>query len=151
MSAATPPVALLGPSTSALLVAGADLSAACSDVTSPNPQNRTTLDSELQAITIAPATDCPAGTGGTTGTLNDGSKYEFCLPAGPAGGLVLYAHGYVKVGDPLAVRDDPIPVGNGSSRRVSDVVTSLGLVFGATSFPHNGLNGPEAVASRSPR
>jgi pimeloyl-ACP methyl ester carboxylesterase len=30
---------------------------------------------------------------------------------------------------------------------VSEIVTSLGLGFGTTSYPHNGLNGPEAVAS----
>jgi hypothetical protein len=86
---------------------------------------------------------------GTEGTLDDGSLYEFCLPAPPAVplGLVLYAHGYSQPGTPLTIVDNEVPVGDGTTERVSQIVASLGLGFGTTSYPHVGLNGPEGVAS----
>jgi hypothetical protein len=60
---------------------------------------------------------------------------------------VLYAHGYSQPGTPLSIVDNEIPVGDGTTQRVSQVVASLGLGFGTTSYPHVGLNGPEGVAS----
>jgi hypothetical protein len=86
---------------------------------------------------------------GTEGTLDDGSLYEFCLPAPPAVplGLVLYAHGYSQPGTPLTIVDNEVPVGDGTTHRVSEIVALLGLGFGTTSYPHVGLNGPEGVAS----
>lgn len=56
------------------------------------------------------------------------------------GNLVVYAHGYVNPQDPLAAPDDSI---DGSS--VADIVNSLGMAYATTSYPHNGLNGPEPV------
>ena len=130
---------------SLLLSATALLSAACSDL--PTANDPASTEPKPQLLTVTPATQCPTGTAGTAGTLDDGSVYEFCLPASPQG-LVLYAHGYVQpTGAPLTIVDDEIPVGDGTTKRVSDVVTSLGLVFGTTSYPHPGLVGPEAVAS----
>jgi len=130
-----------------VLCAAAVLSAACSDLPTANDSSSTTPEAHL--LTTNPATECPTGTSGTEGTLDDGSLYEFCLPSPPAIplGLVLYAHGYSQPGTPLTVVDNAIPVGDGTTRRVSEVVTSLGLVFGTTSYPHVGLNGPEGVAS----
>jgi hypothetical protein len=130
-----------------LLCATAVLSAACSDLPTATDPGSTAPNAQL--LTISPATQCPTGTTGTQGTLDDGSLYEFCLPAPPAFplGLVLYAHGYSQPGTPLAIVDNEIPVGDGTARHVSDVVTSLGLGFGTTSYPHVGLNGPEGVAS----
>jgi hypothetical protein len=86
---------------------------------------------------------------GTEGTLDDGSLYEFCLPSPPAIplGLVLYAHGYSQPGTPLTIVDNEVPVGDGTTRRVSEITTSLGFAFGTTSYPHVGLVGPEGVAS----
>jgi hypothetical protein len=149
MPTVTTPEALLVPRTRyLLLVAAAALSAACSDLSSPDSPNPNSTLPRPQALTVSPATNCPAGSTGTTGTLDDGSLYEFCVPAVPLG-LVLYGHGYVQAGAPLAIVDDEIPVGDGSLRRVSEVVNSLGFVFGTTSYPHNGLNGSEGVASLS--
>jgi hypothetical protein len=123
------------------------VSAACSDLPTSNDSAPV---AQAQLLTILPATQCPAGTIGTQGLLDDGkSLYEFCLPAPPALplGLVLYAHGYSQPGTPLSIVDNQIPVGDGSTLRVSEVVTSLHLGFGTTSYPHVGLNGPEGVAS----
>src|ERR1700682_3363777 len=100
-----------------LLVAAAALSGACSDLTSPKSHNPNSTLSPPQPVTVSAATACPAGSTGTTGTLDDGSLYEFCVPAVPLG-LVLYGHGYVQAGAPLAIVDDEIPVGDGSNRRV---------------------------------
>jgi pimeloyl-ACP methyl ester carboxylesterase len=130
-----------------LLCAATLLSAACSDLPTANDSSSTAPEAQL--LTINPTTQCPTGTTGTEGTLDDGSLYEFCPPSPPAIplGLVLFAHGYSQPGTPLTIVDNEIPVGDGTTHHVSEVVTSLGLGFGTTSYPHVGLNGPEGVAS----
>ena len=147
MSSTMPPVALTHWARSLLLAGGVALSAACSDL--PTSSDPGSTIPKPQFFTTDGVADCPPGTIATAGTLDDGSLYEFCLPGPPADllGLVLYAHGYVQADAPLAIVDDEIPVGDGTTRRVSEVATSLGFGFGTTSYPHNGLNGPEAVAS----
>jgi hypothetical protein len=129
-----------------LLLASAVLSTACFDSpTSPDSPSSTTPPlSQLESF----ASTCPDGVASVTGVLPDGALFELCVPATPLG-LLLYAHGYTQAGSPLAIQDEFVPTGDGGVQRVSEIVTSLGLAFGATSYPHTGLNGPEAVASLS--
>jgi hypothetical protein len=128
-----------------VLLTGTLLSAACFDSpTSPDTPSTSPSPSWLESF----ASTCPAGVTAVTGVLSDGALYELCIPAGPLG-VLLYAHGYTQAASPLAIQDEFIPTGSGGVQRVSEIVTSLGFVFAATSYPHVGLNGPEAVASLS--
>jgi hypothetical protein len=75
-------------------------------------------------------------------TLNTNvAIHHFQKPDTWNGDLVVYAHGYVDPQNDLAIPNDKI---NGIS--VATVVNSLGMAYATTSYPHNGLNGPEAVA-----
>jgi len=130
-----------------LLAAGAALSASCSDSTSPD--DRTSVSTTQQSPTLVTfASTCPSTVTALTGLLPDGSLFEFCIPASPLG-LLLYAHGYVQSSEELSIRDEYVPDGAGGVTRLSDIVTSAGFVFGATSYPHVGLNGREGVTSLS--
>ncbi|MFL5401765.1 MAG: hypothetical protein ACJ8BF_03000 [Gemmatimonadales bacterium] len=53
---------------------------------------------------------------------------------------MLYAHGYVAPGNPLALPDDII-----AGRSISSTVTGLGYAYATTSYRANGLVVPEAV------
>ena len=139
--------AALGPyARCTLLAAGAALTAACFDSTDPTSDAR--AGSTTQIATADVTSTCPSTTTALTGTLSDGSLYEFCVPPVPAG-LLLYAHGYTQAAEPLSIRDDEVPDGAGGTTRLSAITTSQNFIFGATSYPHTGLNGPEAVASLS--
>lgn len=72
----------------------------------------------------------------------NGAIYRFCLPSGwdPGEGLVVYAHGYVFFNEPLEIPEDQLCFGEpGDMTCVNEVVNSLGLAFGVTSYPTNGL------------
>ena len=131
-----------------LLAAGAALTAACSDSTSPDDRSDSTPPPPPSPSLASFASTCPLTTTALTGTLPDGALFEFCIPAAPAG-LLLYAHGYTQAADALAIRDEEVPDGSGGSVRLSELTTSLGFVFGTTSYPHVGLNGREGVTSLS--
>ena len=136
----------LGPRASRCLLAVAvTLTAACSDSTSPD-EHSTAAASPPTLVSFA--STCPSTTSSVTGMLADGALFELCIPAAPAG-LVLYAHGYTQTADELAIHDEEVPDGAGGLVRLSQLTTSLGFVFGATSYPHLGLNGREGVASLS--
>jgi hypothetical protein len=67
----------------------------------------------------------------TTVTLKSGEIYEICKPALWNGDLIIYAHGYVSVFEPLALpteADAYVPL-----------FTSLGFAFATTSYSENGL------------
>jgi hypothetical protein len=130
-----------------LLAAGVALSTACLDSTSPNDHSSNSTIQQPIALATFPST-CASTLAAVTGYLTDGSLFEFCIPANPVG-LLLYAHGYTQAGSTLGIVDDSVPTGTGGMERVSDIATSAGFVFGTTSYPHVGLNGPEGVASLS--
>jgi len=131
-----------------LLLAAIALSAACAD--SPtSPDTRFTASDGLgQPFSSPSRAHVHRNVTAITGVLPDGALFEFCIPPNPVS-LVLYAHGYTQAASTLAIVDDSVPTGTGSWRRVSQIATSLGFAFGTTSYPHVGLNGPEAVASLS--
>jgi hypothetical protein len=69
------------------------------------------------------------------GTLPSGALSRICMPIGWNGQLVVFAHGYVAPGQPIAFYNLTLP--DGSS--LPDVVQSLGFAFATTSYRQNGL------------
>lgn len=69
------------------------------------------------------------------GTLPSGALSRICMPIGWNGQLVVFAHGYVAPGQPIAFYNLTLP--DGSS--LPDVVQSFGFAFATTSYRQNGL------------
>ena len=82
----------------------------------------------------------PPTPGCVQGTLESGALSLICFPAAWNGDLVLYAHGYVQPGAPLALPDD-----QAGGISISDAVTSLGYAYATTSYRANGLIADQAV------
>lgn len=82
----------------------------------------------------------PPVAGCSQGTLESGALSLICFPAAWNGDLVLYAHGYVEPGAPLALPDD-----QAGGVSISDAVTSLGYAYATTSYRANGLIADQAV------
>ncbi len=78
--------------------------------------------------------------GCSDGTLSSGALYRICFPPGWNGELVIYAHGYVRPDEPLAIPDDAL-----AGVSVSAAVTGLGYAFATTSYRANGLVADVAV------
>jgi len=78
--------------------------------------------------------------GCSDGTMSSGALYRICFPADWNGELVVYAHGYVRPDEPLAIPDDAL-----AGTSVSSAVTSLGYAFATTSYRANGLVADIAV------
>ncbi|MGD8428177.1 MAG: alpha/beta hydrolase [Balneolaceae bacterium] len=70
---------------------------------------------------------------------NGNSIYNYNAPEGWRD-LVVYAHGYVDPQKELEAPNDQI-----EGTPVSEIIAELGMAYATTSYPHNGLNGPEAV------
>lgn len=130
------------------LLAAIALSTACADSPTSPDTRITASDGPPKPLLASFPSTCPSNVTALTGVLPDGALFEFCIPPNPVS-LLLYAHGYTQAASPLAIVDDSVPTGAGTWRRVSEIGTSLGFAFGTTSYPHVGLNGPEAVASLS--
>ena len=88
----------------------------------------------------------PATAGCRDSTLaGTAALYRVCFPSTWNGDLVVYAHGYVKADEPLAIPDDQV-----QGQAVQDIVTGLGYAYATTSYRANGLvadQGAEDVAS----
>ena len=80
------------------------------------------------ASTITPGS-CAAG------TLPHGALSLLCVPRAWNGDLVVYAHGYVAPGEPLAFQHLSLPDGTS----LPDLVQGLGYAFATTSYRANGL------------
>ena len=78
--------------------------------------------------------------GCTDGVLEHGALYQICFPGAWNGDLVLYAHGHVPAGRPLALPQDQV-----GGQSLAATVNSLGYAYAATSYRRNGLVGPEGV------
>ncbi len=71
------------------------------------------------------------------GDQPSGARYRICMPnAFWNGDLVVYAHAYVKPGEPIAIPEDQLVIGGVS---LPDVVTGQGYAFAVSSFRRNGL------------
>ena len=73
-------------------------------------------------------------------TLLSEPTHDIQKPEAWNGDLVIYAHGYVDPQRPLALPNDEI-----EGVQVATLVKNYGFAYATTSYPHNGLNGPEAV------
>jgi pimeloyl-ACP methyl ester carboxylesterase len=75
------------------------------------------------------AAGCQDGTVAATGAL-----YRACFPADWNGDLIVYAHGYVRADEPLAVPSDEV-----GGLSVSQIVNAMGYAYAASSYRANGL------------
>lgn len=80
---------------------------------------------------------CQPGTP-TTGTQSDGAQYMVWMPPANCwnGDMVIFAHGYVAPGQPIAVPLDQLAVGGVS---LPATFNQLGYGFAASSYSKNGL------------
>jgi pimeloyl-ACP methyl ester carboxylesterase len=78
--------------------------------------------------------------GCSDGVLPHGALYRVCFPASWNGNLVLYAHGYVRPGLPVALPNDQI-----GGQNIESTVNGLGYAYATTSYRANGLVVPEAT------
>src|SRR2546427_11125579 len=66
------------------------------------------------------------------GVTADGALYRFLVPSSWNGQLVVYAHGYVSAGDPIALPNTPI------EQAAFQVITSQGVAVAMSSYAENG-------------
>jgi pimeloyl-ACP methyl ester carboxylesterase len=88
----------------------------------------------------APAEEEPASPGCRDATLSSAALYRVCFPQSWNGDLVIYAHGYVAAGEPLALPGDQV-----GGQSISAVVNGLGYAYATTSYRANGLVADLAV------
>jgi alpha-beta hydrolase superfamily lysophospholipase len=89
------------------------------------------------------AQDPPTPPPGCTVGWLDGSQVLTCVPqTGWNGDLVVFAHGYVAPGEPVAIPYDQLEI-DGTS--LPAIVTGLGFAFATTSYRANGLAIEEGV------
>ena len=78
------------------------------------------------------------------GILPEGALYEISLPlewtedSSPRI-LIVYAHGYVDPGRPIALPSDELPDGMGGMIQIKDFITSNNFGYASTSYRDNGL------------
>src|SRR5260370_29185663 len=66
------------------------------------------------------------------GVTADGALYRFLVPSSWNGQLVVYAHGYVSEGDPIALPNTPI------EQAAFQAITSQGFAVAMSSYAENG-------------
>jgi len=95
----------------------------------------------LFACLVSPAlllAVCPTSTCQPDGTQASGAKYRICMPDTSCwnGNLVVFAHGYVAPGQPIAIPEDQLTI-NGVS--LPGLINQLGYGFAVSSYSTNGL------------
>jgi hypothetical protein len=80
------------------------------------------------------------------GVQTSGAAYRICMPDSGKWnrGLVLYAHGYVSVNDPLGIPEGQLNLPGGTS--IPALITSLGYGFAVSGYSVNGLAVQQGVA-----
>jgi hypothetical protein len=104
---------------------------------------RSTIATVVVAAVLAVATLLPAPAHAqgaipqpcVDGTLPSGALSRICVPDGWNGQLVVFAHGYVQPGEPLAFYHLTLPDGTS----LPDLIQSQGFAFATTSYRRNGL------------
>ncbi|MGQ9634665.1 MAG: hypothetical protein ACUVXB_10525 [Bryobacteraceae bacterium] len=73
------------------------------------------------------------------------ARYRICMPAAGAwnGDLIIFAHGYVAPGEPVAIPESQLRLPDGTE--LPKLITDLGFAFATTSYRRNGLVLPEGV------
>jgi pimeloyl-ACP methyl ester carboxylesterase len=99
----------------------------------------------LAVAMVAPASTVLAAAGACRDfQASTGAVGRVCMPAGPWNGdLVVYAHGYVAPGEPVAIPKDQLELPGDTS--IPELVNGLGFAFGTTSYRRNGLAVVEGV------
>ena len=77
------------------------------------------------------------------GTLSTGALYKIWMPDSWNGELVVFAHGYVSPGEPIAIPEDQLTLSDGTY--IPDLVTDMGYAFATTSYRENGLAVQEGI------
>lgn len=96
-----------------------------------------TIAPAAHAAPIAPSDDCQ------NGAFTSGALWQICVPAsGWNGRLIVYAHGYVRPGQPIAIQPARLPDGTD----LALVAQGLGYAYATTSYRRNGLAIAEGVA-----
>ncbi|HEX8990578.1 MAG TPA: prolyl oligopeptidase family serine peptidase [Anaerolineales bacterium] len=87
------------------------------------------------------------------GLQSSGAKYCITLPPPPPygswnGGLVIFAHGYVAVNEPLDIPWSQMTFNNGAGGTITlpVIVNSMGYAFATTSYSVNGLAVKQGIA-----
>ena len=84
----------------------------------------------------------PIPPGCTTDSLPSGALSLICVPPGWNGQLVVFAHGYIEVRQPLGLYN--LQLADGTS--LPTVIQALGFAFATTSYRKNGLAILEGIA-----
>jgi pimeloyl-ACP methyl ester carboxylesterase len=71
------------------------------------------------------------------GPQEDGAVYRICMPASWNGQLIVFAHGYVNVAQPIGIPESQLVLPDGTS--LIDIVTGLHFAFAMSSYSKNGL------------
>ncbi len=91
----------------------------------------------LAALPAARPAAAPTVTCEPDGVQASGAIYRICMPAVWNGDLVLFAHGYVGAGEPVAIPENQLSLPDGTS--VPGIANALGFAFATTSYSTNGL------------
>lgn len=79
------------------------------------------------------------------GIQPSGAAYRICMPDGTwNGNLVVYAHGYVDVTQPLGIPEDQLVLPDGTS--LPQLVNTLGYAFAVSGYSVNGLAVLQGIA-----
>ena len=106
---------------------------------------------ELDAVYLTSDTNFPVQNIAEEGTFTSGALYEIELPPTwnyiPDGlrVILVYAHGYVDPGRPIALPTDEISDGVGGTIAIKEFITGANLGYAATSYRDNGLVVLDAV------
>ncbi len=92
---------------------------------------------EPQATTQAVATTI------FEGTLPSGALYKIWMPDDWNGELVVFAHGYVAVTEPVAIPESQLTLSDGTY--IPDMVADMGYAFATTSYRENGMAVQEGI------
>jgi pimeloyl-ACP methyl ester carboxylesterase len=99
---------------------------------------RTAVAASPTAATAARG-PCPNPPRPTAPALRSGALAMYCVPPNWNGDLVVWAHGYVDITQPLGFYNLSFPDGSGGTVYLPDVVEALGFAFATTSYRTNGL------------
>ena len=103
----------------------------------------------ISAVVMAAPTQafafCSVSACSPDGTQASGAVYRVCMPEPSCwnGELVVYAHGYVDAGQPVAIPEDQLVIDGVS---LPALTNALGYAFAVTSYSRNGLAIREGIA-----
>lgn len=99
-------------------------------------------EQNIEAMSVDELTACEPD-----GVQASGAVYRICMPPNwwYNGDLIIYAHGYVAITEPVGIPEDQLCLPN-NGPCIPDVVNALGYGFATTSYSANGLAVTQGVA-----